>query len=59
LAQSHDGHRDSYRLLSEAEWEYAARGVTNPQAPHPDYPWWHEIGRGNANCYDCGRQWDN
>jgi formylglycine-generating enzyme required for sulfatase activity len=26
----------SYRLLSEAEWEYAARGVTSAQAPHPD-----------------------
>jgi formylglycine-generating enzyme required for sulfatase activity len=27
---------DSYRLLSEAEWEYAARGVTSAQAPHPN-----------------------
>jgi hypothetical protein len=25
---------DSYRLLSEAEWEYSARGVTSAQAPH-------------------------
>lgn len=28
-----------YRLLSEVEWEYAARGVTSVGAPHPPYPW--------------------
>jgi hypothetical protein len=50
---------DSYRLLSEAEWEYAARGVTSAQAPHPDYTWGNDIGRGNANCGGCGSQWDN
>jgi formylglycine-generating enzyme required for sulfatase activity len=49
---------DAYRLLSEAEWEYAARGVTSPEAPHPDYPWGNEIGTGNANCNGCGSQWD-
>jgi formylglycine-generating enzyme required for sulfatase activity len=48
---------ESYRLLSDAEWEYAARGVTSAQAPHPTYPWGNEIGRGNANCRDCDSQW--
>ncbi len=48
-----------YRLLSEAEWEYAARSVTSDKDPHPDYPWGNEIGKGNANCDGCGSQWDN
>jgi Sulfatase-modifying factor enzyme 1/TIR domain len=42
---NHMTDTDSYRLLSEAEWEYAARGVTSAEAPHPDYPWGDEIGR--------------
>jgi hypothetical protein len=50
---------NSYRLLSEAEWEYAARGVTSAQAPHLDYPWGNEIGRDNANCDHCGSEWDH
>ena len=37
-----------YRLLSEAEWEYAARGVTSDKDPHPDYPWGNEIGKVQA-----------
>jgi formylglycine-generating enzyme required for sulfatase activity len=44
----------SYRLLSEAEFEYAARAGTST-----DYPWGNEIGKGNANCDGCGSQWDN
>ena len=39
-----------YRLLSEAEWEYAARAGKRKK-----YPWGNDIGRGKANCNsDCG-----
>jgi formylglycine-generating enzyme required for sulfatase activity len=42
-----------YRLLSEAEWEYCARGGTKTR-----YSWGDEPGAGNANCNGCGTQWD-
>jgi formylglycine-generating enzyme required for sulfatase activity len=40
-----------YRLLSEAEWEYAALGGARSQV--------FGKGNANANCDGCGSRWDN
>jgi formylglycine-generating enzyme required for sulfatase activity len=40
-----------YRLLSEAEREYAARGGSNTK-----YPWGNDLGKDNANCSTGGSE---
>ncbi|MDT8386136.1 MAG: SUMF1/EgtB/PvdO family nonheme iron enzyme [Thiogranum sp.] len=43
------GH--TYRLPSEAEWEFVARAGSLSR-----FSWGNEVGTGKANCFDCGSE---
>jgi formylglycine-generating enzyme required for sulfatase activity len=42
-----------YRLPTEAEWEYVAGA-----GRESSFWWGYDVGENNANCFNCGSQWD-
>ena len=45
--------KQHYRLPTEAEWEYVAKS-----GKQDNFSWGDYIGVNNANCRNCGSQWD-